>query len=99
MTNAEFQNNLKKLCALYPCIGEREKKTVNELFWILSQDNGVTDYNITLFKAGEAGVVCIPSAKTAFIPIDILEMHVKEVECEEEDYGFDGLCLNVYVEE
>jgi len=98
MTNVEFQKRFKDLCQKYPFIGIHIKKTVNELFYMLRMDNSVTDYNVNLITEDNR-TLCIPSVRETFIPVSELAMHVKEVECEEDDYGFDGLCLNVYVEE
>jgi uncharacterized protein YihD (DUF1040 family) len=99
MTNAEFQKKLKGMYEEHPFLNKQNPKTVNILLYILRMDDGVTDYNVNLIKDNEDGVRCIPSVKECFVPIGDLVLHVKEVECEEEDYGFDGLCLNVYVED
>ena len=99
MTNVEFQQKLKEIYASHDIIGKSERKTVNELLYMLRMDDSVADYNINLIRDGEVSTICIPSVKLCFVPLRDLVMHVKEVECEEFDYGFDGLCLNVYVEE
>ena len=98
MTNAEFQVKLKDIYASYPFICKPERKTVNILFYVLRMDKTVTDYNVNLITE-DGRTLCVPSVKKCFVPVNDLAMHVKEVECEEEDYGFDGLCLTVYVEE
>ena len=99
MTNAEFQKKLTGMYEKYPFLSKQNPKTVNILLYILRKDVSVTDYNVNLIKDDADGVICIPSVKECFVPIGDLALHVKEVECEEEDDGFDGLCLNVYVEE
>lgn len=99
MTDAEFQKKLEGMYKEHPFLNKQNPKTVNILLYILRMDKNVTDYNVNLIKDDADGVTCIPSVKECFVPIRHLALHVKEVECEEEDYGFDGLCLNVYVEE
>ena len=98
MTNSEFQKKLKTMYASYPFICKPEKKTVNILFYVLRRDVGVTDYNINLITE-DGRTLCVPSVRETFVPVSSLALHVKEVECEEDDYGFDGLCLTVYLEE
>ena len=98
MTNAEFQEHLDDIYASYPFICKPVRKTVNILFYVLQRDVSVTDYNINLVTEN-GKILCVPSVKESFVPVKTLAMHVKEVVCEEEDYGFDGLCLTVYVEE
>lgn len=98
MTNAAFQNKLKEIYSSYNFIGKSERKTLNTLLYMLRMDEEVADYNVNLVdEVGE--IVCIPSVKECFVPTKYLAMYVKKVECEEENYGFDGLCLTVYVEE
>ena len=98
MTNAEFQKKLEAMYAAHPFLNKQNPKTVNILFYLLRMDDSVTDYNVNIIKNGESGVLCVPSVKECFVPIRDLALHVKEVECEENDYGFDGLCLTVYIE-
>lgn len=98
MTNAEFQNKLNEIYSSHDIVGKSERKTVNALLYMLRMDNKVTDYNVNLVD--EVGAtVCIPSVRECFVSTKYLTMYVKEVECEEDDCGFDGLCLTVYVEE
>lgn len=98
MTNTEFQNKLKEIYSSYNHIGKSERKTLNTLLYMLRMDEKVADYNIDLVD--EVGnIVCIPSVKEFFVPTKYLTMYVRKVVCEEEDYGFNGLCLTVYVEE
>ena len=98
MTNAEFQTKLQGIYAEYPFICKPERKTLNILLYVLRMDDSVTDYNINLVYE-DGRLVCIPSVKECFVPVHDLAMHVKAVECEEYDFGFDGLCLTIYVEE
>lgn len=99
MTNAEFQKKLEEMYTEHPFLNKQNPKTVNILLYVLRMDDSVTDYNVNIIKDDSNGVICIPSVKECFVPIGDLALHVREVECEEEDYGFDGLCLTVYVEE
>lgn len=98
MTNAEFQKYLQDIYDSHDIIGKSKVKTLNELLYMLRMDDSVTDYNVNLIIDGETGIGCIPSVKECFVPVRDLAMHVKAVECDEYDYGFDGLCLTVYLE-
>ena len=95
MTNAEFQTKLQEMYNKYPLIAQREKKTVNELFYVLRMDKE-NDYNINVIDNGF--VSCIPSVKECFIPVRLLTKHVKKVVCEEEDYGCAEICLTLVTE-
>ena len=44
MTNAEFQAKLNKLYDEFPLIGRSKQKTINELIFILRQDDEIEDY-------------------------------------------------------
>lgn len=99
MTNAEFQKKLEVMYAEHPIVGKSQRKTFNELVWILRQDD--VDYNISIPPYEEdIGWLCIPSVKECFIPVKTLAMHVKEIELDEElvDDDYDGICLTVYLE-
>lgn len=95
MTNKEFQVKLQELYNEHPMIAKSEKKTVNELFYVLRMDKE-NDYNINIVDGGF--VSCVPSAKECFIDVKTLAKHVKSVECEEEDYGCKEICLTVVTE-
>lgn len=95
MTNKEFQTKLQEMYAEHPMIAKSEKKTVNELFYVLRMDEE-NDYNIIIIDRGF--VSCVPSVKQCFIDVKTLAKHVKEVVCEEEDYGCDEICLTVVTE-
>ena len=98
MTNAEFQKKLEVMYEEHPTICGGAKKTFNALVWLLKQDD--VDYNISIPPyEKDMGWMCIPSVKECFIPVKTLAMHVKEVEVDEDDYGYDGICLTVYLEE
>ena len=98
MTNVEFQKKLEAMYAEHPIVGKSKRKTFNELVWMLRQDD--VDYNISIPPYKEdMGWMCIPSVKECFIPVNTLAMHVKEVEVDEDDYGYDGICLTVCLEE
>lgn len=101
MTNAEFQKKLEAMYAKYPIIARSERKTFNELTWILRQDD--VDYNISIPPYKEnVGWMCIYSVRECFIPVKELAMHVKKVEldeCEDDDFEYDGIYLTVWLEE
>lgn len=92
MTNKEFQAKLQAMYNEHPMIARSEKKTVNELFYVLRMDNE-NDYNVSINEDGF--ISCIPSVKECFIPVRTLAKHVKKVECDEEDYGCKEICINV----
>jgi hypothetical protein len=81
----------------HPMIARSEKKTVNELFYVLRMDKE-NDYNINLIEGGIW--CCIPSVKECFIPVTTLAKHIVRVECDETDYGFEvkEICLTVVTE-
>lgn len=95
MTNKEFQDKLQAMYNEHPMIARSEKKTVNELFYVLRMDKE-NDYNINVIDNGF--VSCVPSVKKCFIGVKLLAKHVKKVECEEEDYGCKEICLTVVTE-
>ena len=95
MTNKEFQTKLQALYKKHPMIARSEKKTVNELFYVLRTDKE-NDYNINIISNGF--VSCVPSVKMSFVDVKTLAKHVKSVECEEEDYGCEEICLTVVTE-
>lgn len=95
MTNKDFQTKLQAMYDKHPMIAKSEKKTVNELFYVLRMDEG-NDYNICINEGGF--ISCIPSVKECFIPVKTLAKRVKKVECDEEDYGCEEICLTVVTE-
>ena len=95
MTNKEFQAKLQAMYNEHPVIARSEKKTVNELFYVLRMDKE-NDYNVSINEGGF--ISCIPSVKECFIPVRTLAKHVKKVECDEEDYGCKEICINVITE-
>lgn len=95
MTNNEFQIKLQEMYKNYPMIEKRENKTINELFYVLRMDDK-NDYNINVFDNGFTS--CIPSVKKSFVPVRLLAKHVRYVECDEEDYGCEEICLTVTTE-
>lgn len=95
MTNKEFQTKLQAMYNEHPMIAKSEKKTVNELFYVLRMDKE-NDYNINVIDRGF--VSSIVSVKECFIPVKLLAKHVKKVECEEEDYGCKEVCLVLVTE-
>ena len=95
MTNNEFQIKLQEMYKKYPMIAKRESKIINELFYVLRMDEE-NDYNINVIDNGF--VSCIPSVKKCFVPVKLLSKRVKYVECDEEDYGCEEVCLTVTTE-
>lgn len=96
MTNIQFQERLAVLYKENPMIAASKKKTVNELFYVLRQDKEY-DYNISTEEDG--GWTCIPSVKETFIPVRTLAKHVKEIICDEDDYGCPEICLTLIIED
>jgi hypothetical protein len=80
MKNKEFQAKLQALYNEHPMIAKSEKKTVNELFYVLRMDKE-NDYNINLIKDGIWS--CIPSVKETFVSVRTLAKYVKSIEIDE----------------
>lgn len=103
MNNTEFQTKLKNMYADFPHIAKSKQKTFNELVWILRQDS--IDYNISIPPyEDDMGWMCITSVKECFIPVKTLAKHVKKIEVEEiedddDDFKYDGICLTVWLED
>ena len=95
MKNAEFQTKLQEMYAEHPMIAKSEKKTVNELFYVLRMDKE-NDYNISIVEDGFWS--CVPSVKECFVPVKTLARHVKSVELDEDDYDCAEICLTVVTE-
>ena len=97
MTNVEFQEKLRKMYEENPMIARSKKKTVNEILYLLRMDKE-NDYNVNLIE----GTVwsCIPSVKECFVSVKTLAKHVKSIECDETDYGFEvkEICLTIVTE-
>lgn len=102
MTNAEFQKKLEEMYKSHSVITKSPNKTFNELVWTLRQDD--VDYNISIPPYEDnMGWLCIPSVKECFIPVKALVKHVSKVEFDEDfnddEFGYDGICLTVWLEE
>jgi hypothetical protein len=95
MTNKEFQVKLQAMYNEYPMIAKSERKTVNELFYVLRMDKE-HDYNVCINNGGF--ISCVTSVKQCFIDVKTLAKHIKKVECDEEDYGCKEICLNIVIE-
>lgn len=97
MTNVEFQERLRQMYAENPMIARSKKKTVNEVLYLLRMDKE-NDYNVNLVE--DKVWSCIPSVKECFIPVKTLAKHVKSIECDETDYGFEvkEVCLTIVTE-
>ena len=97
MTNKEFQIKLQEMYAEHPVLARSKQKTVNELIYMLRMDKE-NDYNVNLVEDGAWS--CIPSVKECFIPVKTLALHVKSIELDETDYGFEvkEICLTVVTE-
>lgn len=98
MTDTEFKNHLESIYNSHPILNKSKRKTVNELFFMLRTDSAITDYNINIVDEN-GKILCVPSVKEAFVNVNTLAKHVKEIRCDGEDEYFDGLLLTVYVEE
>jgi len=96
MTNIEFQERLAELYKENPMIAASKCKTVNELFYVLRQDKE-NDYNISMVEDGVW--TCVPSVKECFIPVRTLAKHVKEIKCDEDDYGCEEICLTLVLKD
>jgi hypothetical protein len=97
MNNNEFQLKLTSLYDEHLLPTKRKQRTFNELCYALRMDASVTDYNISTVENGIWS--CIPSVKETFIPVKCLSKRVVKVQMDEDDYGFDGICLTVYLED
>lgn len=89
MTNARFQSKLKDMFAKHPTLEKSNPKSLNELVYVLRVESK-KDYQI-ITNTG----MCIPSVKTAFIPVSWLEKKVTHIEYEEEE--FDGVKIPLIV--
>ena len=82
MTNAEFHVKLEELFKLHmPFAGE--KKTVNELLFVLRHDNEVEDYNFNI-NSKSLGF-SFGFAKESFFPTRYLALQIESIEYEEDD--------------
>ena len=83
MTNLAFQKKLKELYDEYPIIATSEKKSINELSYVLRMSD--EDYCLNIID-GCGAFLCIPSTKETFIPTHILAQKIEEIEFDEEIY-------------
>ena len=96
MTNADFQKKLEKIYASHDIIGKSEKKSINELSYMLRMTD--EDYCLNVID-GKGDFICIPSVKEAFIPCHILAKKVKAIEYDEEIYELYGANLLIVLTE
>lgn len=98
MTNAEFQLKLQKMYNEHLTPTKRNKRTFNELCYVLRMDKE-HDYNISIppYK-DDNGWGLIPSVKECFIPTRDLVRNVKVVKLDNDEPDFDGICLTVELE-
>ena len=81
MTNAEFQVKLDKMDAEFPIIAKSKQKTINELVFILRQDNEVKDYCLNIDSESEG--FSFGMLKECFHPVRHLALKIKSLEYEE----------------
>lgn len=92
MTNTEFQTILKEMYEKYPSIAKHERKTLNELVYVLRMSG--EDYQINTTDIDNPGTFgCIPGVQDVFIPVKTLEKKVISVEFDEETYEEMGIKL------
>lgn len=83
MTNVEFQEKLNKLYAEFPIIARSKKKTINELIFILRQDNDVEDYCLNIDSESEG--FSFGMLKECFFPVRHLALKIDSLEYEEDE--------------
>lgn len=93
MTNAEFQAKLNKLYDEFPLIGRSKQKTINELIFILRQDDEIEDYCLNISSESEG--FSFGMLKSAFFPVRSLALKIESLEYEEyEDSPYPVLVAN-----
>lgn len=95
MTNVEFQKKLEVMYKKFPIIALSNKKTVNELVFMLRHDNDVPDYCVNINSESQG--FSFGMLKESFFPTRILALHINAVEydeCEESEYP----CLLLYTD-
>ena len=98
MTKTKFFNHLNELIAAHPIVAKSQRKTFNELCYILRMDKDY-DYNISTHdETAKNPWSCIPSVKECFIPVRDLKKHVKSIDFDENDYGCEEICITVVLE-
>lgn len=83
MTNTEFQKKLDEMYNDYPMIAISKKKTINELIFVLRNDNDVDDYCLNI-DSGSQGF-SFGLAKKSFFPTRTLALKIKSIEYVEDD--------------
>lgn len=83
MTNAEFQEKLNKLYAEFPLIGRSKQKTINELIFILRQDNEIEDYCLNINSDSQG--FSFGMLNEAFFPVRSLALKIESLEYEEDE--------------
>lgn len=87
MTNAEFQVKLDKMYKDFPIIALSKQKTINELVFILRNDNDVPDYCLNIDSESEG--FSFGMLKKCFFPVRQLALKIKSLEyeeCEDSEY-------------
>ena len=80
MTNAEFQKHLEEMYKKFPVIAMSKKKTVNELVFVLRNDDSVDDYFLNI-NSKSKGFSC-GFLKESFFPVRQLALKVNLIEYE-----------------
>jgi hypothetical protein len=87
MTNAEFQEKLDKMYEEFPIIAMSKQKTINELVFILRQDNDVPDYCLNINSDSQGFIFGM--LKESFFPVRHLALKIESLEyeeCEDSEY-------------
>lgn len=95
MTNAEFQQRLEKIYKKYPLIAKSAKKSINELIFVLRNDDRVPDYCLNINSKSQG--FSFGLLKESFFPSMDLALKINSLEYEEypdSEYP----CLIVYTD-
>lgn len=96
MTKEEWQRHVHEIYLRYPSFTMEEHHTLNRVLYLLRTDKDVKDYNISI-PLGDGRNLNIPSLHECFVPVWALQREVTEIEFCDVDYGFDGVCLTIYI--
>lgn len=80
MTNAEFQKHLEEMYKKFPVIAMSKKKTVNELVFVLRNDDSVDDYFLNINSKSKGFLFGF--LKESFFPVRQLALKVNYIEYE-----------------
>ena len=80
MTNAEFQKHLEEMYEKFPIIAMSKKKTINELIFVLRNDDSVNDYFLNINSKSKG--FTIGFLKESFFPVRQLALKIDSIEYE-----------------